>query len=77
MVLGRIRTGKLQDGFTVREIKRKGWSGLNNPEIIQDVLALLVDYRYLKTIETDSGRPTARYYINPAFKIEVNDEVAE
>jgi len=77
MVLGRIRTGKLQNGFTAREVKRKGWSGLNNTEIIQEVLSLLVDYRYLKTIETDSGRPTSRYYINPGFKIEVSNEVEE
>lgn len=65
-VLGKIQSGKLSSGFTVREIKRKGWSGLQSGDLIQDVLLLLVDYGYLKTVDGDTGRPTVRYYVHPA-----------
>lgn len=77
IVLGKIRTGKLVSGFTAREVKRKGWSGLSSGEMIQDVLGVLMDYGYLRTVESDAGRPTARYYIHPAIEIEASDEVEE
>lgn len=56
IVLGKIKTGKLENGFTAREMKRKHWSGLQSGEMIQDVLTLLVDYGYLKTIDSGDGR---------------------
>lgn len=75
IVLGKIKTGKLESGFTAREVKRKGWSGLQSGEMIQDVLTVLVDYGYLKTIDSGERRPTTKYYINPAIKIEACDEM--
>jgi len=75
IVLGKIKTGKLGTGFTARELKRKHWSGLQSGEMIQDVLAVLVDYGYLKTVVSGEGRPTTKYYVHPAVQIEVSDEV--
>lgn len=60
------RFDKLEDLFTLRDIHRKEWSGLNEHLIIQDSLNYLVDYGYL--IPTDipttdnGGRPTIHYH---------------
>jgi len=75
IVLGKIKTGKLESGFTARELKRKQWSNLQSGEMIEDVLTLLTDYGYLKTIESGERRPTAKYYVNPAIQVEVCNEV--
>jgi putative DNA primase/helicase len=75
IVLGKIKTGKLETGFTARELKRKHWSGLQSGEMIQDVLTLLIDYGYLKTIDSGETRPTTKYYVHTAIQIEVCDEV--
>jgi putative DNA primase/helicase len=77
-VLGRIKAGKLVNGFTVREVKRKGWAGLQSSEMIQEILSLLADYGYLQKIERGEGlgRPTAKYYVHPTIHSnEVDDEV--
>jgi putative DNA primase/helicase len=77
MLLGKIKKGNLEQGFKARDIARKQWSGLKTPDTIKDVLSLLVDYGYLRAVETHGdGRPTVRYYIHPSFKSEVieNDE---
>lgn len=59
------RFDKLEDSFTLRDIQRKNWIGLNEAIIIQDSLNYLVDYGYLNAADiptTDSGgRPTIHY----------------
>jgi hypothetical protein len=67
VVVEKIRAGKTEASFTLREIKRKGWAGMDKPDLIQDVLTLLVDYGYLKTIDGEIGRPSTRYYVHPSI----------
>lgn len=78
-LIGKIKLGKVVDGFTVRDLKRKGWAGLQTTEIINDVLALLEDYGYLKSIDTSDGpgRPTAKYFVHPSIRHEAQDEVGD
>ena len=55
---------KLSDIFTVREIRRKHWSGLDENYLIQSSLSLLEDYGYLAEYKDGSnmGRKTSKYY---------------
>lgn len=70
-MLGKIRKGDLQQGFTKREIMRKKWSGLRSPADVEEVLSLLVDYGYLKVLETTEGRPTTKHFFHPSLEREV------
>lgn len=71
-LLGKIKKGNLEQGFTGREVARKQWCGLKTPDTIKDVLGLLVDYGYLKELQTQGeGRPTTKYFIHPSLEIEV------
>jgi putative DNA primase/helicase len=74
-LIGKIKKGELQQGFTQREIARKQWSGLKTPDTLKDVLSLLLDYGYLKQIEKHGeGRPTVKYFIHPSLIKEVENE---
>jgi len=63
----RIAAGKLNDGFTCRDVWRKGWSGLSTPQQAEAALVLLEEFGHVVGLETegDTGRPTTRYTINP------------
>ena len=69
VILKKIRTKSLVDGFTPREIAQKNWTGLNDVEAVRKALALLVDYDYLRVERTPTtpvgGRSSERYFINP------------
>lgn len=60
------RFDKLEDSFTLRDIQRKNWIGLNDNAIIQGSLNYLVDYDCLTSTDiptTDNGgRPTTHYH---------------
>ncbi len=43
ILIGKIKKGELEQGFTAYEIKRKQWSGLKTPDTIKDVIGLLLD----------------------------------
>ncbi len=76
IVIGKIKKGDLPQGFTGREVMRKQWSGLKSKDTVQDVLSLLVDYRYLRELKTDGeGRPTAKFFYHPSLKSEGKNEV--
>lgn len=66
-ILHRIeRRDVSKDGFTARDIYRKQWSGLDDPELVQQALAYLVEMDWLReTTEKNGGRPTAIYTANP------------
>ena len=65
-LLKRIGKGELEDGFTVRDVYRKGWAFMSTQEEAQGVLNLLVEYGYLKATPSQStGRSTTKYLINP------------
>lgn len=59
------RKSKLDDPLTARAIQRKGWSGLNNIEDVNDALNWLIDYGYIiaKTLSSadTNGRPKIVY----------------
>jgi len=62
----RIDKGKVQDGFTTREIVRNEWSGLSLPDDVRQAVDFLVDLGWLQqTTEQTGGRPKTRYWIHP------------
>jgi hypothetical protein len=68
-ILQHIRKGDLQDGFTAREIQRRGWSNLSERDRVQAGLDLLCDLDWLRAERcvagTTGGRPSIAYRINP------------
>jgi hypothetical protein len=76
ILIGKIKKGELEQGFTAYEIKRKQWSGLKTPDTIKDVIGLLVDYGYLLELPTSGeGRPTVKYSFHPSLETEKNNEM--
>lgn len=63
----RIHAGKLADGFTARDVFRKGWTGLETMVQVEAALDLLQEHGWVIAVETDNptGRNTFRHYINP------------
>jgi hypothetical protein len=63
LILG--RKSSLDEPLTARTIQRKGWSGLNSIEEVNDALTWLVDYGYIvpKTLSSadTNGRPKIVY----------------
>ena len=66
LILSRIRKGDLADGFTARDLQRKGWSGLTEIDAIKAGLDFLADLDWIEagTAET-GGRPSTPFAINP------------
>ena len=75
ILIGKIKKGNLEQGFTAYEVKRKAWSGLKTPDTIKDVIGLLVDYGYLREFETEVGRKTFKYFFHPSLEMEAKNEV--
>jgi putative DNA primase/helicase len=76
ILIGKIKKGELEQGFTAYEIKRKQWSGLKTPDTIKDVIGLLLDYGYLLELPTSGeGRPTIKYAFHPSLETEKKDEM--
>ena len=67
VLLAKITSGALRDGFTAYELKRNGWSGLKSDAEVDGPLASLVTMGWLRpqTTGSEAGRPTVRYLINP------------
>jgi hypothetical protein len=68
----KINEGKLGDGFTWRDIMRKGWELLSDKEVIQQACTELVDLNWLRvepipTVSYQQGR-LPRYWINPLLR---------
>lgn len=63
----RIAAGKLADGFTARDVHRKGWAALGTVHQVEAALGLLEEFGHVVGHERDDapGRPTTRYAINP------------
>lgn len=55
------------DGFTAREVMRKGWVGLKTALEAESALAVLEEHGWVVASDTaeNIGRPTTKYYINP------------
>jgi hypothetical protein len=69
----KLERGALDDGFTLRDVRRHQWRSLTADENIQAALDWLEDENWLRSEATGgtgpgSGRRTLRYRINPAIK---------
>lgn len=67
----RMKERKLpMDGFTVRDVVRKGWVGLRNTAEAESALAVMEDHGWVLADDSVSGvgRPTTRYYTNPRIE---------
>jgi putative DNA primase/helicase len=55
--------------FTCREVYLKGWSGLDNPELVRTAVQVLRDAGWVRDLPGESGptggRPSDRYEMNP------------
>jgi hypothetical protein len=70
MVSRRLAEGKLDDGFTVRDMVRKQWSGVTTALQAESALAILEENGHVQSQDgiNTMGRPTVRYTINPQIK---------
>lgn len=63
------RQADLADGFTARDIYRRGWTGLADLEAVDAALVVLVDHGHLAQVArrgTDGGRPTMTFRWRPS-----------
>lgn len=71
VLLHKLKEGALKDGFTGRDVQRKGWSWLKSPQDVEIACVELVEMRWLRerSIPTTAtgGAPTTRYYIHPVL----------
>ena len=71
-VLEGIKAGALTDGFSVRDVTRKGWAGLARAEYVETALAALVDAGWLRLLPPVAGgvgrSPSPQYAINPKVR---------
>lgn len=65
-LLSRIRSRNLYDGMSLRELERKGWSGLTSKDQLKEALDLLNEHGYLKieSVFTD-GPPKKVIRLHP------------
>lgn len=68
----KLERGALEDGFTLREVRRNQWRGLTTDDAIQAALDWLEDDDWLRSESTGgtgpgSGRRTLRYRLHPAI----------
>jgi len=70
MVSRKLAEGKLKDGFTVRDLVRKQWSGVTAIMQAETALAILEENGHVRSQDgiNPIGRPTVRYCINPQIK---------
>jgi putative DNA primase/helicase len=68
-ILDKIDSGKLSDGFSLGDVLRGGWSGLDSLDSVKAALARLVDLGWIRqiTLPTSAlgGRPSIRYQVHP------------
>ena len=70
MLSRRLAQGKLEDGFTVRDVVRKQWAGLTTAMQVEGSLDILEENGHIQSLEAlnSGGRPTVRYFINPQVR---------
>jgi putative DNA primase/helicase len=76
-LIPRLQSGALNSGFTVRDVVRKGWSGLAQTEDVTPALSVLADLGWLRQRKSvggyGSGRPTIVWDVNPKARQIDND----
>ena len=69
----RIERGDLRDGFCVRDVQRKNWSGLTGSETIRRAIDRLVDLGWLRVrVQKTDGRDATVYFIHPKLRARAN-----
>jgi putative DNA primase/helicase len=64
----RIKGGELKDGFTLRDIYRKHWTGLSDRQAVEQAVDLLLSLGWLREeVEATGGKPRTRHRVNPAL----------
>jgi phage/plasmid primase-like uncharacterized protein len=67
----KIKKGSLENGFTLRDVRRQNWKHLTVPEMIEGAIAWLIEEQWIRGEETVStsrgGRNTTKYHINPSL----------
>lgn len=62
----RILSGEVKDGFDLRKVYRKGWSGLASAEDAKGAADFLIDLEWVReTKQFTEGRTATVYHINP------------
>jgi putative DNA primase/helicase len=62
-VLTKLKKGKLNNLFTVRDIYRKCWAGIDTPKKAEAAIDILLEYGHLLRNETlTEGRPSTTYH---------------
>lgn len=67
------RRGKLPNPFTVRDVLRKGWAGLDNLDAVRSAIDVLLDYQHIIATEilpsTNGGRPATLYHWTASVEV--------
>ena len=67
----KLQEGALQDGFTLRDVRRRQWRYLTDDKIVRAAVEWLEDDDWIKGLPQRlkaGGRPTIRYLINPKIR---------
>ena len=72
-LLAKIKAGLVKDGFKLKDVQQKGWSGLTTTDDVRKATAMLVDYDWLRCDVVQSGdsmgrgRPSETFRVNPCL----------
>jgi hypothetical protein len=65
----KIKMHKVGASFSGRDVYLKGWTGLDNPELVRLAVEILQDAGWVRTLPGEpgpsGGRPSSRYQVNP------------
>jgi len=65
----KIIKGDLSTGFALRDVYRRGWTGLSDRDDVKRAAELLCDLDWLSsTREETAGAPRTRFWINPKIQ---------
>ena len=73
-LLDKIDSGKVNEGDTIRDIYRNGWSKLNDAEKVKNAISIHEDHHYVKMIESGTvGNKKMILTINPTYSRKSTD----
>lgn len=66
-LLDKLRSGKLSSPFTLRDVYRRQWTGLDTREAASAAIAVLDDHGWVRENPVStSGRPRREYFLHPS-----------
>lgn len=71
VLLGRIEAGDVTHGMKVRDLHRKGWEGLSNPDDARRAIEVLMDHGWVRKVEVKAGgpgRPSEQLHLHPILR---------